>query len=191
MRSKLLAVAALTMLLAPVAAFAAEGRWIHIRVDKSGLDGEKVRVNVPLSMIETLLPLIEDEKFSGGKFRFNDHDMDAVKLRAIWKAVRGAEEGEYITVESDDENVRVSRAGAYLHVNVDETKADGDDVHVRIPTMVMDALLSGPGDELDLIAAIRALGDHGDGELVRVDSQDENVRIWVDASHVGEEKPTK
>jgi hypothetical protein len=117
--------------------------------------------------------------------------MDAVKLRAIWKAVRQAEEGEYITVESDGENVRVSRTGAYFHVNVDETTEDGEDVHVRIPTLVMDALLSGSGDELDLIAAVRALGDQGDGELVRVDSQDEKVRIWVDASHIGEESSTK
>lgn len=191
MRPKLLAVAALTLLLAPVAAFAAGGRWIHIRVDKSGHEGEKVRVNVPLSMIETLLPLLEDDEFSDGKFRLNDHDMDAVKLRAIWKAVREADEGEFITVESDDESVRVSRAGGYLHLNVDETTADGDDVQVRIPTKVMDALLSGQGEELDLIAAIRALGDHGDGELVRVDSQDEKVRIWVDTSNVGEESSTK
>ncbi|TPW16864.1 MAG: putative NADH-quinone oxidoreductase [bacterium] len=191
MRSKMLAVAALAMLLAPVASSAGGGRWLHIRVDESGPGGEKVRVNVPLSMVETMLPLIEDGEFSGGKFRLNDHDLDAVKLRAIWKAVREAEEGEYITVESDDENVRVSRSGAYLHVNVDERGDDGDDVKVRIPTRVLDALLAGPGEELDLIAAIRALGDNSDGELVRVDGQNERVRIWVDASNVGEESSTK
>ncbi|MDZ4805511.1 MAG: hypothetical protein SGI90_11685 [Candidatus Eisenbacteria bacterium] len=191
MRSTMLAVAALTLLLAPVAALAAGNRWLHIRVDESGRGGEKVRVNVPLSMVETLLPLIEDDDFSGGKIRFNDHDLNAVKLRAIWKAVRAAGEGEYITVESDDEIVRVSRAGAYLHINVDETDADGEDVHVRIPTLVMDALLSGPGDELDLVAAIKVLDENGDGELIRVKGQDESVRIWVDASNVGEESSTK
>ena len=117
----------------------------------------------------------------------NDRDMDAVKLRAIWKAVREAEEGEFVTVESDDENVRVSRSGGYIHVNVDETGHRGEDVQVRIPTLVMDALLSGTGDELDLVAAIRALDAHGgDGELIRVEGDDENVRIWVDASNSGE-----
>ncbi|HEX7878881.1 MAG TPA: hypothetical protein VF720_05695 [Candidatus Eisenbacteria bacterium] len=186
MRSNLLAAAALLVCLAPVAGASDTGRWLHIRVDESGPGGEKVRVNVPLSMVETLLPLIDDDDFSGGRIRLNDHDLDAVKLRAIWKAVREAGEGEFITVEGDDENVRVSRSGQYLHVNVDETDEDGDDVKVRIPTMVMDALLSGSGDELDLVAAIRALGDDGDGELVRVDSDDENVRIWVDASNSGE-----
>jgi hypothetical protein len=186
MRSKMLAVAALLVLAAPVASAADKGRWLHIRVDESGPGGEKVRVNVPLSMVETLLPLMEDDgDFNGGRIRLNDHDMDAVKLRAIWKAVREAEEGEFVTVESDDENVRVSRSGPYLHVNVQDTD-DNEDVKVRIPTMVMDALLSGSGDELDLVAAIRALDDHGDGELIRVDSDDENVRIWVDASHSGE-----
>jgi len=185
MRSNLLAAVALLVLVSPAAA-SDKGRWLHIRVDESGPGGEKVRVNVPLSMVESLLPLMDDDDFSGGRIRVNNHDLDAVKLRAIWKAVREAEEGEYVTVESDDENVRVSRSGQYLHVNVDDADRDGEDVNVRIPTLVMDALLSGTGDELDLVAAIRALGDHGDGELIRVDGDDENVRIWVDASNSGE-----
>jgi hypothetical protein len=186
MRRNLLfaAVAAATLVLAPVAG--AAGRWIHIRVEEKGPGGERVRVNVPLSMVETILPLIDDDEFRGGKIRLNDEDMDAVKLRAIWAAVRGAEDGEYVTVESDDENVRVARSGKYVLVNVEDRGRGRENVEVRIPEVVMDALLSGTGDELDLVAAVRALGEHGDGEIIRVVGDDEDVRIWVDSTHEGE-----
>jgi hypothetical protein len=45
----------------------------------------------------------------------------------------------------------------------------------------VDALLSGNEDELDIQAAINALVQEGEGELVTVTSDDENVRIWVDS----------
>lgn len=179
------AVALAALALAPVAQ-AAGGRWIHIRVEEKGKGGERVRVNVPLSMVESILPLIDDGDLRGGKIRLNDRDMDAVKLRAIWTAVRDAGDGEFVTVESDDENVRVARSGKYLLVNVEETGKNAENVQVRIPEIVVDALLSGQGDELNLVAAIQALDEHGDGEIIRVTGNDEDVRIWVDSTHEGE-----
>ena len=45
---------------------------------------------------------------------------------------------------------------------------------------MLDALLSGEGDELNIEAAIRALVEQGEGELVTVSGDDETVRVWVD-----------
>ena len=57
----------------------------------------------------------------------------------------------------------------------------GDDaVEVRVPLAVVDALLSGEGDSLDIRAAIEALAEHGEGELVAVSERDEQVRVWID-----------
>jgi hypothetical protein len=50
----------------------------------------------------------------------------------------------------------------------------------------VDALLSGPTDELDLAAGIRALQQHGDAELVRVKEKDQTVRIWVDTKNTAD-----
>ena len=33
-------------------------RWMHIRVIESGPDGDRVRVNIPLSLAEAVLPTI-------------------------------------------------------------------------------------------------------------------------------------
>ncbi|MFQ5350085.1 MAG: hypothetical protein ACE5EG_06560, partial [Thermoanaerobaculia bacterium] len=74
--------------------------------------------------------------------------------------------------------VRVWKEGGYLMVSVIED--GGENVEVRVPGRVVDALLSGEGDELDLLAALEALVDEGEGQLVQVTGDDENVRVWVD-----------
>ena len=83
-----------------------------------------------------------------------------------------------MTVEEDDEKVRVWKEAGYLMVSVVEH--DGENVEVRVPARVVDALLSGEGNELDLVAALEALVDEGEGQLVTVTGDDENVRVWVD-----------
>ena len=61
---------------------------------------------------------------------------------------------------------------------------DGADVNVQIPSSVVDALLSGEGEELNFRAAIEALAAEGEGELVTVNDDDDRVRVWVD--HIAE-----
>jgi hypothetical protein len=171
---------------AAVALAAPGDRYLHVRVVEQGPDGESVRVNVPLLLAEKILPLVDDHDLKGGRIRINDGDMDAARLRAIWAAVREAPDGEFVTVESRRESVRVARAKDHLLIKVDERDDGGEDVEISLPVTVVDALLSGEGDELNLVAALRALGDHGEGELVSVKSDDSHVRIWVDAIQSGD-----
>ena len=49
---------------------------------------------------------------------------------------------------------------------------------------VVDALLSAGKDELDVLAALRALSAHGDMELVSVKDDDNTVRVWIDSKSV-------
>jgi hypothetical protein len=51
---------------------------------------------------------------------------------------------------------------------------------------VVEALLSGGKDELDILAAIRALARHGDTELVSVQDRKTTVRVWVDSKNTSE-----
>ncbi len=71
------------------------------------------------------------------------------------------------------------KEAGFLRVQVRQDDND-ESVDVRVPERVVDALLSGEGDELNLEAAIHALVEEGEGELVTVTSQDERVRVWVD-----------
>ena len=181
--------AVLFAFLLPVAAFAGdeENRWLHVAVD----DGdERVRVNVPLSVVTAALPLIEHEHMRHGRVRIDDVDMDAEDIVALLRAVRDAEDGEYVTVEGRHESVRVSKKGEYLHVDVVESHGedDAETVRVKMPIAVLSALVSGEDDELDVMAALDALSDYEGEDLVTVNDDGTAVRIWVDRENTSREE---
>ena len=52
---------------AAVATARAEDRWLHVKVDDTDREGEKVRVNVPLSLAEKVLPCIHAHDLRAGR----------------------------------------------------------------------------------------------------------------------------
>jgi len=165
-------------LAAPLASAGDGGRWLHISVDERH-DNERVRVNLPLDLVEAVLPLIEADDFHRGRVRVDLDEIHEVDLPAILAAVRDAEDGEYVTVDSDDEKVRVAKEAGHLVIRAHDRH---EEVDIRIRLEVVDALLSGGPDELDLVAAVQALGSTAEGvELVSVEGDDEQVRIWIDS----------
>jgi hypothetical protein len=167
----------------------AQERYLHVRVVEAGERGETVRVNLPLALAEAVLPAIKVNQLQNGKLRVHHAHIEDVDLHAILDAVRKAKDGEFVTVDSTRENVRVAKQAGYLLVEVREQDKDGKErnkVDVKLPLTVMEALLSGGKDELDLLAAIRALAKHGDADLVSVKDRNTTVRIWVDTKSTSE-----
>ncbi len=177
-----------TAALAPTsAAQAAEPeRWLHVKVDSHDQGGEMVRVNVPLSLAEKILPTINHDKLHNGKVTIGEVAVNDIDLRALLEAVRNAKDGEYVTVHSRDSDVRVAKSGGYLLVEVRENKKGAERVDIKVPLTVVEALLSAGKDELDVLAAVRALAAHGDTELVTVKDDKNTVRIWVDSHNTSE-----
>jgi hypothetical protein len=62
----------------------------------------------------------------------------------------------------------------------------GSKVDIKVPMKVVDALFSAGKDELDIVAALKALSGHGDTELVTVKDSENTVRIWVDSKNVAD-----
>lgn len=176
----------------------AADRWVHVKVEEGGTQGETVRINLPLSLAEKVLPAIHTDKLCAGKVKVSKGDIHDLDLRAVMEALRTAPDNEFITVESRHDNVRVAKAGGNLLIKVQEnketadtkakteTKTRAETVNVTIPISVVEALLSGAQDELDVLAAVRALGAVGDTVLVSVDDQHSKVRIWVDSRNTME-----
>ena len=162
-------------------------RWLHVRVISTDGRGETVRVNVPLELAEKVLPAVNHDRLHNGKVRIDSSDMNDVDVRAVMDAVRTAKDGEYVTVQSDDNDVRVAREGNHLIIHVlDKGGAKKSRVEVKVPTKVIDALLSAGKDELDLVAALHALGEQGDTELVSVKDRDSTVKVWLDSKNVAD-----
>jgi len=169
-------------------------RWLHVRVTSSEDRTETVRVNVPLEMAEKVLPAINKDRLHNGKVRFDEHDMNCVDVKALLDAVRTSKDGEYVTVQGTDADVRVAKQGGYMFVHVTEKNSyskngkttEKSKVEVKVPMKVVDALFSAGKDELDLVAALHALSAHGDTELVSVKSEDNTVRIWLDSKNISD-----
>jgi hypothetical protein len=179
-------------------------QWIHVRVESKEDRGETVRVNVPVEMAAKVLPAINKDNLHDGKVRIDSGHMNDVDLRTILDAVRSSRDGEYVTVQGHDNNVRVAKSAGYLYIHVTDKsegkKASEKDgkagakaaawhesrVEIKVPMKVVDALFSAGKDELDLVAALRALSAQGDTELVSVKDSENTVRIWVDSKNLAE-----
>lgn len=171
--------------LANVAMAAPAERWIHVKVDDT-TKGELVRVNVPLSFAEKVLPTINHGELRDGKVRIGAAHMDDVDLRALLDAIRTAPDNEFVTVQSKDEDVRVAKSNGNLVVHVRDTRKDDQKVDITVPMTVVDALLKSGSNELDLVAAIHVLENLGDTTLVTIHDATQNVRIWVDSRNTAE-----
>ena len=156
----------------------AQNSTLHIRVQEGEL--EKVSINLPVSVISAFLPLLEQKMghLRGDHIQMGGQELGIAQLREIWNALKTDGTYELANIQTEDENIRVTLDENNLLVDTDE--ASQEQVHVRIPVPVVDALLSGTGDELNLAGAVETLASLGGSDLVQVQSGDEHVRIWID-----------
>jgi hypothetical protein len=160
-------------------------RWLHVRVISTNSKGETVRVNVPLELAERVLPAIDHDRLHNGKVRVGCMDCDGVDIRTIFEAVRTSKDGEFVTVQSNEEDVSVMKKEGMLYVHVhDKNKPKHSQVEVKVPMKVVEALLSGSKDELDIAAGLHALAGQGDVELVSVKDDENTIRVWLDSKNV-------
>ncbi|HLY62335.1 MAG TPA: hypothetical protein VKV95_16455 [Terriglobia bacterium] len=193
MTKKMILLAGMVLAMAASVMAAPPDQWIHVRVVSADAKGESVRVNIPMSFAEKILPTICAEKFHEGKVRFDDHFND-VDLRTIFEAIKSTPDNEFVTVKSRDEDVHVAKSGGNLLIKVHERHnykhgqkvEDGQNVDVKVPLVVVQALLSGKKDELDIMAGIRALSALGNVDLVNVNDGEQTVRVWTDTSSSSE-----
>jgi hypothetical protein len=180
-RTKTLSLTLAALLLAALPAEAAD-LWFHVKVQESAGDHANVTVNFPLPLVEKFLAAIPEEHFRDGNIVIEDAEFDAARLRELWREVQNTPDMTFVTVTTDNETVKVAKDRGYLVARTTERSADGAEVHARIPLAVVEALLSGEGNTLNLQAGLAALAAHGEGELVTVNERDNNVRVWIDSS---------
>lgn len=188
MRKTILAGAGLLALAAlPAAAQAQSGAWLHVRVEEAK-KAEKVSVNLPMSVVEAVLEASPGMIEKHGKIRLGEeHGLKMADLRRAWKALAEVGDAELVTVESEDENVRIQRKGDIVQVLVDKKgkpSKDGapgraEEVRVEVPVSLVDAFLAGEGEEGNIKAAVAELKKRR-GDIVRVKDEDSHVRIWID-----------
>jgi hypothetical protein len=178
------------VVLPALAAHAENGTpWIHVRVEEPE-KSTKVSVNLPLSVVEVALEAAPDIIESEGKFNIGeDTKLEIEAARKIWAELKTVGDAELVSVESDEENVKVMRRGDLVQVFVDSMGKEGEageEVRVEVPVALVDAVLSGEGDEINIKAAIAELQNQR-GNIVSVrEKKGTTVRIWIDEQNAQE-----
>ncbi len=186
-----LAIGAAMLLAVGATAQAQDAGWIHIRVMED--EGTSVNVNLPMSLISVAMELAQKHAFDGdmdfgdefdGHVRFGGrHDVEIDDLRRMWAELRDAGDADYVQVQGDDETVNIYRREDTVFIEVDE---DGDDkVRLQVPFSVVDVLLEGEDNELNLVGALTEMANTNNGEILQVNDGDTTVRIWIDANPQG------
>jgi hypothetical protein len=153
--------------------------WLHVAVDNRDRDEAKVRVTLPLALVEGVIPFLEGNRVGKGHLRVSD--VDDLDLRQAWEAARSAREGRFVEVPTKGAGtLHVARQDGQL---VLRARDDDSEVHVRMPWKVAEQLAAAGGDgtvDLDLRVLVRALRDFGPGELVTAEAEDASIRLWID-----------
>ena len=107
----------------------------------------------------------------------DDADVDWAELFA---AVKDAPDGQFVTVDSRDGQVSVSKQGGTLLIDVSEIDGDNAKVKVMVPVEFMDALSVNEDDQIDIAALLSSFDRFPNGDIVTVESSDANVRVWIE-----------
>ena len=153
--------------------------WVHVEV--TGDAGENMNLNLPLAAIEVALALAPDTIVDNGQLRLgSDNEVPVAAIRGMWLELRDLGDAEFATIQHEGQDVRIAREGNTILVSVTDAGGDASEqVRIEVPVPVVDALLSGTGDTLNVRAAIDELSALR-GEMVRVVESGRNIRIWID-----------
>lgn len=173
---------AITLILALVAAGAASAaeptRWLNVTVTEPG-SNTNVQVHLPMELVLSVLRAVDIDNFHAGRIDLELGDAD-IDWPELFKAVQGAPDGQFVTVTSDDADVSVRKQVGTLHIDVQEKGNDHATVKVTMPMAAMDALMVDDTNQIDVAALIESFRDLPDGELVKVDADDAQVRVWIE-----------
>lgn len=171
--------------MATAALAATPQRYLHVKIDGVNTK-ELVRVNIPLSLAEAVIPAIHERQLDNGKVQIGNFQTNGIDLPVILNALKTAPDGEFVTVEQPDSNVRVAKERGQLIVHVID-KRNHEKVDVTVPWEVAQALASETSDhQVNIEAAIEALDRAGDTTLVTATNSHETVRVWIDSHNTSD-----
>jgi hypothetical protein len=156
----------------------AAGLWLRVEVEEQGEDATHVSLNLPMELVTEVVPLLEEKGVMPPTTARDVFGGSPGQWKEILQSLRTAREGEYVRVESAEEQVRIVKQGDEIQILVEEAEPK-QQVRIRLPMAVAEAFAAGEAEELDLGAVLEALAEMGPGEIVRVEAPEARVRIWL------------
>jgi hypothetical protein len=178
MKRTISAVAIATLLVAPFAFAEEPTRWVNVHVTEH-VEGTNVEIHLPLNLVLAVLKNVDVDNFHRGHVDLEIDDVD-INWPEILAAVKEAPDGEFVTVDSPEAKVNIRKQGGTLLIDVNEIEGDNAKVKVTVPMEFMDALSINQESQIDVAALLSSFDKLPDGELVTVESDEANVRVWIE-----------
>ena len=124
--------------------------------------------------------MIENKEFAEGKIELDEIPLTVNQMREIWRTLQTEGDFDLASIKDEDVSLRIYKEGDWLHVRSEEDAEDK--ISINIPAAVVDALLSGEGDELNITAAVKMLAQSNVDEIARIEDGEDTVRVWIDSS---------
>lgn len=168
---------ALVALLSVSAASATETAvWLNVEVSDGMSDGPKVKINIPISMMEVVIDSLDASQiFQEMK---TEHGVD---LANLWVNLRDADTDEFLRIEHEDARIQVFKENQTLRLVIQETGYDEPNVQVQLPFSLLDYMVEGAQtDEFRLSDLVDRMRGSLPLMLVQADHDNEKVRIWLE-----------
>lgn len=157
----------------------ADSAWLHVEVDDNE---DQININLPIILAEAVITLV-DLSDEPTVIKIDEHEITVPEMREIWNILK--EEGSFTlaSIRSKEmekgDNIDIAFRDNRLLIT---GSTDEDKIDINVSGDLIDALLSGEEDRLNLSACIQELKSKGsDSGYVHVISQDgDKVRLWVD-----------
>lgn len=146
-------------------------RVLRVEVQEGGEDGTHVNLTLPISAMAAFEPAVRNAL---NEISVNG---DGINLQEIWQAVKDSGPMDYVEIEEQNSTIRVSTTGSHVVVSAEGDLEDN--IHVSIPFELCDAMFRSPED-FDFDRLMTVLEDMAGSDLIRVDTDNEHVRVWIE-----------
>ena len=155
---------------------AASDSVIWMRIEANHMDERgHVKVNLPLSLIEVVVDSIDKRDFMAEL----EEDHPSLNIPKMWREIRKMDVDEFITVESDKENIKVFKDRDYFRINVTESGYSEPNIDVKLPLELMDYIFEGR-KEFDFQELVGRLRGHLPLTVVTAKHEGADVKIWLE-----------
>lgn len=157
--------------------------WLHVEIANDAPGTENGGITLPVGAVMAVLSMAPNTVVENGQLQVGpEHGVSVGALRDVWRELRRVGDSEVVSMQHGNVSVQLELMGERVDVRVAERVAEDDksDVtRVDVPAAVLDALLSGDGETLNIDAALETLSTLR-GDIVHVTENDREIRVWID-----------
>jgi len=172
----MLAIPLLAMTGSPVSAADKNVIWLHVEVNDQAGEHQKVKVNVPLSLIDIVVDSIDKREFMSNL----EEGHPSLDIPKLWREVRKMNGSDFVTVESEKEHVRVWKDNEFFRINVQEEGYSEPNIEVKLPLAIMDYVFESRTKDLNFEDLVDQLRGHLPLTLVTLKHEENRVKIWLE-----------